>query len=157
MDKFEIPPQGEVPTEASEFTKQEMANLTPHKRSTILYETLVEDHKNQTAYLRQLIEEEKREKQELSDRCCQLQEKADQNPALRRAKTEMFAAFFLSTAAMTLGSLAIGTHPPVNGVMQWEATAGWALVLLAIVMGLGNRLLVWFMVYLFPNLFHNRD
>lgn len=153
MADFTIPDPGVVPTEASDLTKAEMADLSAAKRNTVLYERTIEQFQNQIAFLEKLVHSEKSEKQDAFARCASFESEARNAVALRRAKAEMFVAFFLATIAMTIGGALIGSYPIANEHTPWQFYFGWALIIMAIVMGIFSRVVVWLITYKFPQYF----
>jgi hypothetical protein len=153
MVDFNIPNPGVVSGEATDLTKAEMADLSAAKRNTVLYERNIEHLKSQISFLEQLVTKETTEKNAAISRNAALEEEAKCAIALRRAKTEMFVAFFLATVAMTIGGALISSYPITNSIAPWQFYFGWALIIMAIVMGLLSRFLVWLMTYSFPRFF----
>jgi hypothetical protein len=154
MGNFDIPSLGQVSTEPTDLTKAEMADLTASKRNTVLYERTIEHFKSHIAFLEGLVNTEKQEKQGALTRCKSLESEARNVAALRRAKAEMFVAFLLATISMTVGSALISSYPITNGQAPWQFSFGWALIVMAILMGVFGRAVVWLVVYKFPKYFH---
>lgn len=154
MVNFDIPSLGPVSNEPTDLTKAEMADLSSSKRNTVLYERTIEEFKLRISFLENLVSIEKQEKQGALTRCESLESEARNAAALRRAKAEMFVAFLLATISMTVGSALISSYPISNGQTPWQFSFGWALIVMAILMGIFGRAVVWLVVYKFPTYFH---
>ena len=154
MGNFDIPSLGQVSTEPTDLTKAEMADLTASKRNTVLYERTVEEFKLHIGLCEGLVNVEEQEKQRALTRGEALESEARNAAALRRAKTEMSVAFSLATIAMTVGSALISSYPITNGQTPWQFSFGWALIVMAIIMGVLGRAVVWLVVYKFPKYFN---
>ena len=154
MGNFDIPSLGHISNEPTGLTKAEMADLSASKRNIVLYERTIEQFTSNIAFLENLVKIKKQEKQGALIRCDSLELEARNAAALRRAKAEMFVAFLLATISMTVGCALISSYPITNDQASWQFLFGWALIVMAILMGIFGRAVLWLVVYKFPKYFH---
>lgn len=150
MKEFSIPNPGQVPAEASDLTKQEIADLTPAKRNIILYEREIEYLKDIVAYLQGIINSLQTENAILLAEERSLLEDKTQLEVVRRSKLEMYFSFAIGTFVMALGGGLLGSFPttPIN--TPWQHVVGWACIILGAIFGLFSRTILQLTLHFLP-------
>lgn len=146
---FNIPSLGSVPTEPSEFTTQEIADLTPAKRNVILYERQIVYLKGEVSYLQNLVADVRADNVELikAERVsvsCKVSLEA-----ARRSKLEMYVAFAIGTFLMAIGGGLLGT---ATLYVPWQHAVGWSLIIVGAAYGLLSRTIIQLVLHRFPGI-----
>ena len=156
---FNIPSPGPVPTEPSEFTTQEITDLTPAKRNVILYERQRGQYERQIEYLKEfvsylqgLVADVRAENIELvKAESISVSCKVSLETA-RRSKLEMYVAFAIGTFMMAIGGGLLGTFPVTEANVPWQHAVGWSLIILGATFGLLSRTIIQFVLHRFPKI-----
>jgi hypothetical protein len=152
MNEFDIPSIPQVPSEASDLTRQELADLTPAKRSVFQYEREIDFLKQHASYLQGLVNAFQIENAKL------LAAERDSNDTrvklevIRRSKLEMFVAFAIGSCLVAVGGGLLGSFPATSSSVPWQHVAGWACIVLGGSYGLLSRLIIQFVLHRLPKI-----
>jgi hypothetical protein len=152
MTEFKIPNPGPVPTEASELTLQEIADLAPSKRNIVLYEREIEYLKGLISYLQDTVSSLQTENSNLlAAERLSIDDKIKLGVA-RRSKLEMYVAFAIGTFLMAIGGGLLGSFPVTDSNIPWQHAVGWCCIILGATFGLLSRTIIQFVLHRLPRI-----
>ena len=143
MIEYKIPVPNQPSTEANDLTKLEIADLTPARRNTLLYERSIEQLKKNIDYLQKKLDSSDDERRVAINKLDTYIDRSHQAPLLKRENFEMYVLFALMTVSMTIGSALISSYPKTEAGIPWLFGLGWGLVGTGSVFGIFGKPLVW--------------
>jgi hypothetical protein len=150
MTLFSIPkanPGSDVP---SELTAQELADLGPAKRITIVYEKTIAYLKNDNEFLRSTLNDFRAENTKLllaEKECTDIRVRLGE---CRRSKLDMFITFAMGSFLVAIGGGLVGAYPASAELTPWQHTAGWFCIILGSLFPFLTRLLIQFVLRHLP-------
>ena len=152
MSNFNIPSPGQIPTEPSNYAKQEIADLTPSKRNVVLYEREIEFLKGTISYLQEVLADFRAENADLLRAERTSIDSKVKLETVRRSKLEMYVAFAIGTFLMAIGGGLLGTSPAGPSTISWQHAVGWSLIITGAIFGLLSRSIIQFVLHRFPRI-----
>ena len=143
MTEYRIPVPDQPSTEASDLTQIEIADLTPGRRNTSLYERSIEKLNGNIDYLQRKLDSSDDERRAAINKLDTYIDMSCQVPLLKRENLEMYVLFALITVSMTIGSALISSYPKTEAGIPWLFGLGWGLVGIGSLFGIFGKPIVW--------------
>jgi hypothetical protein len=150
VDSSKIPHPGPIPQEASDLTLQEIADLSPTKRSTVQYERQIREYQSQIDFLRTMTSRLAEENAHLVQAQRASFDCRAQLLAVKRSKLDLYLNFGVGTCLVAIGGGLVGSHPMLFLGIPWLNILGWSFIVAGIITGLVPGLLANLVLVKFP-------